>query len=134
MTNIQIRLTKCELNSHTISQQTTNNHMNSRVWFNMIVNNKPISNAYVNIAQPYGSDYNEDEIEVSRPYIMQDDGNSIEYANLWNHALMCKEVSKYYKSIINKNNALISYNNVKNLNAINNTIIKEQLFYMAISD
>lgn len=134
MTNIQIRLTKCELNSHIISQQTTNNHMNSRVCFIMIVNNKPINNVYVNIAQPYGSDYNEDEIEVSRPYIIQDDGSSIEYTNLWDHALMCKEVSKYYKSIINKNNALISYNNVKNLNVNNNTIFKEKMFYMTISD
>ncbi len=77
----------------------SDDHMISRLFFDLEIDGKHYSDMMVEVKQPYGTKYELEPVEVSKligPY----QGN-------WNHNYFSELVDKYYKSLIGKKGKII---------------------------
>jgi len=102
-------------------------HMISRLFFDLEVGGKHYSDMMVEVKQPYGTQYESEPLEVSKligPYR----GN-------WHHNDFCELVEKYYRSLIGKEGRLIkTTDNAKNTSFINCTFELAEVFDFDIPD
>jgi len=74
------------------STDSKQNHVVSRVFFRLDLNDKHYADMSVILRQPFGTDYAKESIEVEKPF-----GS---YAGNWNHNAFRKIVEDYYRSAI----------------------------------
>jgi hypothetical protein len=67
-------------------------HMVSRVFFTLDVDGKTYEDMYVDVTQPYGTDFQEEPVEVGPPQ-----GS---YEGNWNHNEFREAVEHYYRSSV----------------------------------
>ena len=74
------------------STDSKQNHVVSRVFFRLDLNDEHYADMSVILRQPFGTDYAKESIEVEKPF-----GS---YAGNWNHNAFRKIVEDYYRSAI----------------------------------
>jgi len=102
-------------------------HMVSRLFFDLEVGGNRYSDMMVEVKQPYGTQYESEPLEVSKligPY----KGN-------WNHNNFTVLVEKYYRSLIGKEGIIIkTTDKAKNTSFINCTFNLNEVFDFDIPD
>ena len=76
------------------STDSKQNHVVSRVFFRLDLNDEHYADMSVILRQPFGTDYAKESIEVEKPF-----GS---YAGNWNHNAFTKIVEDYYRSAIGR--------------------------------
>src|SRR5438477_9420165 len=76
------------------STDSKQNHVVSRVFFRLDLNDEHYADMSVILRQPFGTDYAKESIEVEKPF-----GS---YAGNWNHNAFRKIVEYYYRSAIGR--------------------------------
>ena len=74
------------------STESKQNHVVSRVFFRLDLNDEHYADMSVILRQPFGTDYAKESIEVEKPF-----GS---YAGNWNHNAFRKIAEDYYRSAI----------------------------------
>jgi hypothetical protein len=91
-------------------------YMVSRVFFSIQVNDQEHPNVYVEVRQPYGTRYDEEPLEVSKP---------VGYDGAWNHAAFSELCENYYRSFIGRAGHAIRIEGGSNFRMRNNTFVRE---------
>lgn len=117
---------KCVQNSQEVGRITNDkNHMFSRIYFTLEVNGKKYENMYVDISQPYGTDYTKEPIEVHPPQ-----GG---YSGPFNHHAFSEAVESYYRSAIGEQGKAICFSPNTAMVMLDNIIEKVSPFEFEIT-
>ena len=100
-------------------------HMVSRTFFDLNVNNVEYQNLSVDIKQMVGSDFETSPLEISKP---------TGYEGPFNHQAFRDAVEKYYRSLVGSSGSGIRIaGGASNIRMQNNTFVKEMLVEFNIS-
>jgi hypothetical protein len=91
-------------------------YMVARVFFSIQVKGEEYPDVYVEVRQPYGTRYEEEPLEVSKP---------VGYDGPWNHALFSELCENYYRSLIGSAGHAIRTEGTCNFRGRNNAFVRE---------
>ena len=114
---VRVKLKKCIQNSQDAG--SSDSHMISRVFYEMVVNGNKQGSFYSDITQPVGSEYNAEDLEVTVP---------ADHKGPLNHERFAKGIRNYYQRLIGPKGSAISYEGTKNVVRKNNTIVMDAEF------
>lgn len=123
MTVATISISKCVQDIQEMGGAVDASVMRSRVFFSLSVNGKTHEGLYVDISQPYGTDYAAELIEVSRP---------IGYDGPFAHRAFCEHVEAYYRQLVGQDNAVISIGAGSSVRMTNNTFHMPHQFQIEV--
>ncbi len=109
-------MTIAKLYLHKIIQDSqefgsNDDHMISRVFFDLEINGNKTEGLYANIKQSVGSSFESTRLEVSRP---------ANYNGTFNHEAFCTIVDRYYRSVVGS--VVSGFRADKKIRMRNNTI------------
>ena len=128
MTKARITFHKCIQDSQDLgTAQISKAHMISRVFFILEIDDKKFEDMYVDVKQPFGTDFEKCPVEVFSPV-----GS---YHGPMNHEQFSEAVEKYYRSIIGSQGSGIRIGSgAKNIRMRNNIIGKTEVTEIELSD
>jgi len=98
---------------------STEEHMVSRVFFDLEIEGKKFPDLYVDVKQTVGSEFETAPIEVGAPH---------EYSGPFDHEIFRKEVENYYReSFGSKGSAIRIEGGAKNIRMRNNVSVKPRV-------
>ena len=100
-------------------------HMFSRINFTLEVNGQKYENMYVDISQPFGTDYTKEPIEVGPPQ-----GGS--YNGPFNHQAFSEGVESYYRSLIGAQGSVVCFEPNATVVMRNNLMRKDWSFQFEV--
>jgi hypothetical protein len=118
-----INITKCIQDHQDIGSNNDLSVMRSRVFFSMTINDKTTEDLYVEITQPYGTNYAGELIEVGRP---------VGYNGPFSHQAFCNEIEAYYRKLVGEGASMISIGGGANIRMSNNTFVVPYSFKIEI--
>jgi len=96
----RIKFTRAVLDSQTYNAfNESDDHMVSRLFFDLEVRGERFSDMLVEVRQPYGSRYETEEFEVSRP--------TGPYKGPWNHGRFAELCAEYFRSVLGEQGKLM---------------------------
>ena len=125
MAKATINVSKCIQDFQEIGGAADKSVMRSRVFFSIILNGKTHNNIYVDISQPYGTNYATELIEVSRP---------IGYDGPFSHKAFCEHIEAYYRKLVGQGASMISIGGGANVRMSNNTFVMPYTFEIEVDD
>ena len=99
------------------------NHMVSKIEFAVEIDGTKYNNCYVQVRQPFGTDYSTEPLEVGPP-------NG--YRGRWNHQAFSEQCESYYRQIFITSGSVISLQGVQGVRMRNNTVIVPKTVEFAI--
>jgi hypothetical protein len=102
------------------------NYMVSTLHFSLTVGGKDYAGLSVEVRQPYGTDFEMQPLEVTKP--------KGSYHGPWNHAAFSNVCEEYYRSLIGAKGAGIRIAGGKNIRMRNNTFLKQHSAELDIPD
>lgn len=119
MKTATINISHCIQDMQNMSTNENALVMASRIFFSMEIGDARYSNLYVDIAQPYGTDYESEPIEVGPP---------VGYKGPFNHKKFSEEIENYYRSLVGSQGGGIVVAGGNNIRMRNNTFYKAHIF------
>lgn len=110
---IKITFTKLIQDSHEFG--SNDEHMISRVFFDIEAEGRTKLSTYANIKQAVGSDYENTQLEVSRPYVYQGPFDYFKFQQL---------AEMYYRNLVGSTGSGINISGGSNIRMSNNTFIQ----------
>jgi hypothetical protein len=89
-------------------------HMVSRVFFDLVIDGKKYEGLYTNIKQPVGGSFESSALEISSPE---------NYKGPFNHEAFRDVVEKYYRSLVGATGSGIRISGSSNIRMRNNTFV-----------
>lgn len=123
MPTATVNITKCIQDVQDIGKSNDKSVMRSRIFFDLDVNGKKFDNLYVEISQPYGTNYAEELVEVGRP---------VGYDGPFAHKAFSENVEAYYRKLIGQSGSMISIGGASNVRMSNNTFVAPHSFQVEI--
>jgi len=99
-------------------------HMVSRAFFTVEVEGNVSEEAYVDIKQPVGSDFETTPLEVSKP---------VGYSGLFNYEAFREAAEGYYRSLVGSQGSGIHIAGGSNIRMQNNTFIQQAVAKFEVS-
>ena len=94
-------------------------HMVSRIFFDINVDGTAYKDLYVNVKQTVGTSFETGSIEVSKP---------IGYKGYWNHSAFSEFAEKYYRSLVGAGGSGIKISGGSNIRMRSNTFVQGAVF------
>jgi hypothetical protein len=123
MATAVVNVSKCIQDVQEIGGSNDSSVMRSRVFFSLSLNGKTFNDLYVEISQPYGTNYATELIEVSRP---------VGYDGPFSHTAFCNEIERYYRSLVGQGASMISISGGSNIRMSNNTFVAPYTFQIEV--
>ncbi|MDQ2484063.1 hypothetical protein RBI94_08565 [Pseudomonas putida] len=125
MPKATVNISKCVQNLQEFGGAPDKSVMRSRVFFSLTVGDKTYEGLYVDISQPYGTDYNTDLLEVGRP---------VGYDGPFAHRAFSEEIEAYYRRLVGPAGAAISIGGGANGVMTDNTLAIPHKFDLEIDN
>ncbi len=119
MTQAHIQFKKLIQDSQTYeSFDVSDDHMVSRIVFDLEVAGGQYPNMVVEVSQPYGTRYEIEPLEVGRPIGP--------YKGPWNHSAFSEHCERYYRRLVGQSGSSIRIEEgASNTRMWNNTVVRE---------
>ena len=118
--------------------------MISRVFFTLTIQPSTVHHLFVELTQPYGTDYEDEPVEVSRPYVREQgstpneplNGPRVfrEYKGIYNHNAMSEGFESYHRSQVGSSASGIRIEGGGNITMGDNTFISPFRFPVPLGE
>ena len=123
MIKAKINIYKCIQDSQDYGSD--DEHMVSRIFFNLEIDDKKYDNLYVDVKQAVGSDFETGPIEI---------GNPFGYKGPFNYKEFREKIENYYRSLVGSKGRGIHIQGGRNIRMRNNIFMISSIFEFEVDD